>query len=205
MSDPRRNAEHYMDMTAYLAIRNAERELGMLPKNGEVWKVDYQGVERMVVVVAAHEGYCTVLLLNDERKSENDVGLAIGNNMYTDPGKLAYRYNNIFTERVMRLPNDEFSILISAVTDALCIYADKMSDKMEDLRQQIAVLEHGAEEYEMVIDKLQDQIRSLNCELESRQQPLLVSSDVAMAALQAERDVYKEAYHAIIEKLTERR
>ena len=39
MADERRNAEHYMDMTAYYGIKNAERELGMYPKAGEIWTV----------------------------------------------------------------------------------------------------------------------------------------------------------------------
>lgn len=200
MSDQRRNAEHYMDMTAYLAIQNAERELGMLPKKGEIWKVDYNGAERTVVVVAAHDEYCTALLLNEQRRSKSDVAVDVAGVgvMYTTPGMLAYRYNSIFTERVAEMTENDFSDLLCFVADDLCIKSDEQTDELLAYKEKVASLEELILQYQEKVEQQQDEINQLEAKIE-------VSFDEKSVALAAERDVYKTLYTETLAKLIDRR
>lgn len=187
MADQRRNAEHYMDMTAYEAIQNAEREMGMLPKKGEIWNVEYNGNERTVVVVAAHEEHCTVLLLNEYPKSNKDIKVIGKTVMYTDPAMLAFRYNSTFTSIIKKMPDDEFSDLLGYVADALCIQTDEQTDRVEELEEKL-------KKARMEVDRLTEQ--NFRLSKQSKENP---TADVA--ALKAERDVYKTLYEQTIAKL----
>lgn len=198
MADERRNAEHYMDMTAYYGIKNAERELGMNPKAGEIWIVEKDGIEKTVVVVAAHDTYCTVLQLDDRQENPYDIKITARSVMYTDPGMLAYRYANHFAEMIKQMPDGEFADLLGAVADALCIKTDDQSDELEAMRADIDVLEKQIDEHDRrVIEECRraDKLKAENDHLRAQ----IGTGD--MAALRAERDVYKALYEQTIEKL----
>ncbi len=198
MMDERRNAEHYMDMTAYVAIQNAERALGMYPKAGEIWTVEKNGVEKTVVVVAAHDEYCTVLQLDDRQKNPYDIKITARSIMYTDPGMLAYRYNTFFADMVKKMPDGEFADLLGAVADALCIKTDDQSDELEAKEAEIASLKDLCAEYDDRLQEAQDAIKALETQITKMAERSCIED---IAALQAERAVYKELYEQTIAKL----
>lgn len=198
--DERRNAEHYMDMTAYLAIQNAERELGMYPKAGEIWTVEKNGIEKTVVVVAAHDEYYTVLQLDDRQKNPYDIKITARSVMYTDPGMLAYQYHTYFDRLIYTLPDREFAGFLGAVADALCIKADDQSDELEAKEAEINSLKDMCGEYSELVGRLRKEIEALGEELEGRQTP-----GEQMAAIRAERDVYKTLYEQTVAALIENR
>ena len=88
-------------------------------KAGEIWEIQTNsGYTREVVVVAAHEGYCTCLTLTD-----NPCGYLVisRKQQYTDCGRLQYIFNDQFTEFVKKMPDNEFAALKDAVAEALGI------------------------------------------------------------------------------------
>lgn len=198
MTAPWRNAEHYMDLTPYLAIKNIERENCMLPKKGEIWLLDTNGAERSAVIIAAHEKYCSVLLLQDEQRSEKQVTVIAKSVMYAEPAMISYAFNSRFIAPVKSMPESDFADLLGRVADALCIKADEQTDKAEEYQKQLAMCKAECE-------ALGRENSKLKAELESHEQPLLVSSDVAMATMAAERDVYKTLYTETLAKLIDGR
>lgn len=201
MTDERRNAEHYMDMTAYTAIRNAEREMGMYPKAGEIWVIDKNGKESVVAVVSAHENHCTVLLLTDQQKRGNSIKITVRTPMYTDPSMLSYQYHTYFDRMIYTLPGGEFADLLGAVADALCVKTDDQSDELEAKQAEIDSLKDLCEEYGDKLSILRAEVDRLEIELEIESDKLRQSGTSDTATLKAERDVYKSLYEQTIEKL----
>lgn len=198
MTAPWRNAEHYMDLTAYTAIKNVERERNMLPKKGEIWSVDYNGVEKTAVVIAAHERYCSVLMLYDEKKNEKQIKVIAKSIMYTEPAMISYAFYERFVSLIKSMPDNDFSKLLGCVADALCIQMDEQTDKAEEYKKQLMV-------YKVELEALRQNNAELKEELERCQQPTLVNGDAEMAALRAERDVYKALYTETLQKLIDGR
>lgn len=190
MTAPWRNAEHYMDLTAYTAIKNVERERTMLPKKGEIWSVDYNGTERMAVVIAPQKKYCSVLMLYDEQKSDNQIKVIAKTVMYAEPAMISYAFYERFISLIKSMPDDDFSNLLGCVADALCIQMDEQTDVVDELEAEIAVLKAENE-------GLRQNMLAM--------QSLPAADEISTAKLQAERDVYKALYIETLQKLIDGR
>ena len=152
----------------------------MIPKNGEIWTVEYGGTESLVLVVAAHDTHCTTLKLNDTPRTNSDIKVIAKSEMYTDPSMISYRYNSSFVEFVKAMPDDEYKDLMGYVADALCIKADDSSDEVYDLHKELAALME---------------------ERDNLKKRLAEAMTVDAHRLKAERDVFKSLYEETLVKL----
>ena len=99
MDELKRNGSGYVDPTAYKALKNIEGGHNM--RAGEIWEVKTGKEFRYAVVIAVHPKICNVLVLNEERKSEDDIEVIAKGIKYTDPRMLSYTYNNLFVNFIL--------------------------------------------------------------------------------------------------------
>lgn len=100
---PYKNAEGYADPTAYEAIRG-------MAKPGEIWLYK----EREVLIVKNQGNYSNILQLGKYKKGCTDVA-----GRYAQPGMLSYAFNDLLTDCVDKLTDEEFAAIFEEVAGAL--------------------------------------------------------------------------------------
>jgi len=108
MSITIRNAEHYMDTTAFNGIMDA-------PQPGEVWM--WQGKE--VLIIRNQGTLCNVLALTDKCNGSDSVEVKSRSLRYTNPAMLQYAFNAYFGEFIKKIQDDEFDDILCAVREVL--------------------------------------------------------------------------------------
>ena len=98
-----KNSEGYADPTAYEAIRG-------MAKPGEIWTYK----EREVLIIKNQGSYCNILQLGSYKKDSVEVA-----GRYAQPGMLSYAFNDLLTECVQKLTNEEFETICDEVAEAL--------------------------------------------------------------------------------------
>lgn len=116
-----RNHEHYMDTTAYFALRNTDN------KRGEVWEADFNGDTREVLVLADHDDISTVLSLFDFYGVGNNkyAVQTDGVTRYTSVQRVSYLAENRFLKYVCNIDPEEFQVILWDVADELGIKPEK--------------------------------------------------------------------------------
>lgn len=89
LSDLLRNGSGYIDITAYIAIKNldkGEKEMGF--NRGEVYEYETAGGIRNALIVSANsranDRYINIILLNDERRGDSCPITMVGGVMYAN-------------------------------------------------------------------------------------------------------------------------
>lgn len=170
-----RNQEHYMDTTAFHAIRNAEN------RTGEVWHADFNGILRHILVLADHDNITTILTLEDVGSINNphEVECAWGK-MYTNTKRLGHLIDSRFVSRACKLDTEDFENILQDVADDLGI---KPVEKMVEVEKIVEV------EVEKVVE----------AEKPLKTRTVALQKDLMKA--QAEADVYKTLYTEMLQRL----
>lgn len=170
-NDLLRNGSGIVDYTAYRAITNISKGEQTM-KAGDIWEVEMNnGTSKEVVILAARNGYCTVLVLGDY----NDGYPVISREQkYTDVGRVQYIFNDSFTNFVKQLSDVVFADLKAAVAEALGI---------EQKTVEVPV--------ETVIEKVVEVPVPMRCS----------DSTAELVAAKAEANVYKNLYEQLLGKL----
>ena len=88
-------------------------------KAGEIWEIEKNnGTTAEVVILAAHEGYCTVLSLTD---FDSGYPVISKEQKFTDVGRMQYAFNDTFTFFIKVMNDKAFDDLMAAVADGLGI------------------------------------------------------------------------------------
>lgn len=198
--DERRNSEYYMDLTAYHAIRNIERENRKMDNSmkytmqaGEIWKAEYSNYEKPVIIVAVNESACCVLGLNDKRYSDADIEVVgIGGIKYTRPELLSYKFHENFVSYVRTLSDIEFKTIRNGVQEMLGFSSEAVCpDHSEEI-----------EWYDEECQKLRANNEELLQQLEKAQNQTSTAADTEkIIRLETERDFYKQQYDQLFERL----
>lgn len=98
-----KNGEGYADPTAYEAVRG-------MAKPGEIWSYK----DKEVLIVRNQGTYCNILQLGPFKKGSVDVA-----GRYANPGMLSYAFNDMLTECVWKVSNEEFEAICDEIAEAL--------------------------------------------------------------------------------------
>lgn len=186
--DNRRNNEHYIDLTAYEAIKNVEGwGEKMELKKGNIFEYDGGYETRKVLIVSSDERkdewYVNGIMLETEPKGNNLV--KIGEEMWTDCDKVSLLQRGKFGEYIMTASSDIMGEVDDAILEAFDLYLPEDIEKMTRLQNENNVLIAENE-------KLKREQRI----------PLPIGVDPAThIKLEAERDFYRQQYEVLLEKL----
>lgn len=204
--DIRRNGSGYFDPTAYMAMQNMERgDRNMEINKGEIWQVNNQSGTVMAVVLNVHENHCNILCLKDE-KEEGSVPVVAQGIKYTNPAMVSYKMKRGFISYIRTMKDTDFENLVCKVRKSLG-FGDENA-KVEEPVKESGIVDHDAE-----IDRL----KKLNADLTMEKEILKIQNDalnsaneqsdeirISMAKVEAERDLYKQFYEQLFERVVAR-
>ena len=127
----RRNAEGYIDLTPYKAMKEY--------RPVEIWTY---GKDCSPVLIIANQGtFCNVLRLVEERRDDCFMSVNAGakGDKWTHPAMLQYIFNDSIRGYLKRLPHEEFEAIKERIAAALGISAvetegDEIAKLKEDVR-----------------------------------------------------------------------
>lgn len=173
-----RNGSGYVDITAYKAIKNVERNMNMANcKRGEIFEVRMTNSDeiRKALVVSADfrtgRTWQSVLILMDEQKQEDWVPVVCRGMMYADCSKLSYIDSNRLYSYIRTATEDEMAAVDAMIAEYLGL---KLENKAECVP--------GIIEYTEPVQMLSDNSEEL-------------------AAVKKEAEIYKDLYNQLLEKL----
>ena len=205
-----RNGSGYVDLTAYKALKKIENG-GSKMKRGEIWEIAGIYENRMVVVVEAHEGFCSVLMLNLDRKKEDDVEIVARGKMYTNPAMISYTFNDRFITFVRRMKDEEFASLMHEVDKCFSMISFVASAEpkevleedaeKEEMKVYIMKLEAEIKELEAVNKVIEEQKEIAISKLAAKGTDLAAGHNEELMKLKIERDTYLNLYNGLLEKM----
>ena len=194
MDDLRRNGSGYIDQTAYKAIRNVEgvKEMHEI-KRGEIWKVEYKDGLEFAVVLSVKYEICNVLILKDKSTRMDDIEVNAQGIRYANPSVISNKHNRAFKTFVRSLKDEEFSRIMRGVMNALnvCDFCNTYDEtECEQLREQLK--------------EAQAEIQRLNAPTDCEDGEDTITLRLKLRETQTERDLYKQWYEKLLDKLVER-
>lgn len=177
-----KNAEGYRDETAGFAIMAVMREerlkqdktmkelLNSNNKAGEIWNIETtKGENRLVLVVADHGPFATVLYLSYAKGQFDDIVIDSGsvtNELYANSRRLCYVQAENFESCENYVSQEEFQDAMKKIADMLGItdfaktwnssvaISKPGTDKEQELREQHAAANAKADAYQNMCNKL---------------------------------------------------
>lgn len=175
-----KNAEGYRDETAWLAImavmkeerkdKSMEEFLNSNSKVGEIWNIETpKGENRLVLVVADHGPFATVLYLGYTKGQFDDIVIDSGsvtNELYANSRRLCYVQAENFESCENYVSQEEYRDAMKKIADTLgitelvktqnsSVAASKPeTDKEQELREQLAAANAKADAYQNICNKL---------------------------------------------------
>lgn len=195
VDDLRRNGSGYIDQTAYKAIRNIEGVREM--ERGEIYEVQYNGDYKEAVVIAVHPNLCTVLML-DDKQYNNSVQVVSTSIRYANPEMLSYKTKRDFGRFVKIMKDDEFKVLMNQVMRKLqvCDFCDTY-DETENEKLKAELMECTKER-----DYFEAQMKIAKRDTGKSEDMMALWLEIK--GVEAERDLYKQCYEKLLDKLVER-
>lgn len=130
-ADIKRNASGYYDPTAYEAIKSIMKGENKMNK-GEIWEAKQSnGTFKNVIVIADHGKFCTVLNLCENYNPEQ-IEVVCQGIMYTDPRKLQYTFNDMFTNFIRTMKDEEFDYIMEKIADGLGLDKPQPTETVEE-------------------------------------------------------------------------
>ena len=175
-----RNGSGYVDITAYKAIKNVERNTNMANcKRGEIFEVRMNNSDeiRKALVVSAdfrsNRTWQSVLILMEEQKQEDWVPVMCRGMMYADCSKLSYIDANRLYSYIRTATEDEMEAVDAMIAEYLGLKLENKAECVPELIQSI------------------------------HKEPVQVFKDNSeeLAAVQKEAEIYKNLYNQLLEKL----
>lgn len=203
MSDKelRRNGSGYVDPTAYAAMRTMDATVGGIAvQAGSIWRAMFGNVPRLLVVIATHYEYATILVLHEEAKTSRIVGFTTlsGEEYYGFPDMVSYKFYADFDTLEGQLTPDAFNLLLDKTAESLGlrqiapVIADQVAEcwgKVDRLRAQ----NEGLQERNNALEAELEKLKTERAPADGAQQEI--------ARLTAQRDLYKEEYKELLDSL----
>ena len=193
MDELKRNGSGYYDPTAYKAMKRYEREeeeMEQVINKGEIWEVEYGYERKMALVLAVHEGYCSVLCLNDDDRDTRDIYINARGMKSTESGMVSYKFTKSFMDFVRTTTEAEFADVMEKVADRLNIGGDTAGRIVNENALKLTI-KRMKEENEI----LKEQVEELQKKLDND------SFGSTIIKLTIERDLYKQQYEMLLERL----
>ncbi len=175
---------------------------------GDVIEVETSGRSKEVVILQIHERYALVLELKDTEPDENAFQIRSRAMMWTDTGKIGYAYPDKMTGFKRKLAEDEFAQLKMAVGETLGLFCDPFDDEpSENVQEEPSSMEQLLEELEhTVVEDIEELLKksgigSGEVVLEENVYEMQAELRNDLVKAEAERDVYKELYTELRDKL----
>lgn len=177
-----KNAEGYRDETAGFAIMAVMREerlkqdksmkelLNANNKDGEIWNIENsKGENQLVLVVADHKSFATVLFLGHTEGQYDDIVINSGsvtNELYANSRKLCFVQGKSFKLYENFVAEEEYQDAMKKIADTLGITelmktwnssvatSKPGTDKEQELREQLAAANAKADAYQNMCNKL---------------------------------------------------
>ena len=175
-----RNGSGYVDITAYKAIKNVERNMNMAKcKRGEIFEVKMNNSDeiRKALVVSAdfrsNRTWQSVLILMEEQKQEDWVPVMCQGMMYADCSKLSYIDSNRLYSYIRTATEDEMAAVDAMIAEYLGLKLENKTECVPELIQSV------------------------------HKEPVQVFKDNSeeLAAVQKEAEIYKNLYNQLLERL----
>ena len=227
--DERRNGEHYIDLTAYYAIRNIERkgkrkmEDNFEVYRGEIWYVEYgkssgseQDAGRPAVIVLndignKHSNVVEVVYLTTADKkplpTHVDIMCKVPSTALCEQVDSVAKYR--LMEYVRSCTNKEMAEIDNALLISLGLTAPEPAEVAEcDCLDHSEEIKHLEDENEVLKDEKSRLLRSLevlNQQLQEAQNQTTPAADMeTIIRLETERDLYKQQYELLFERMLEK-
>lgn len=140
-----RNGSGYVDPTAYKALLEVQRGEKMEKKTGEIWEQETnKGYMREVIVLADHNGCCTILQLIEGENPHCDIKVNCRGEKFTDSKKLQYCFDDSLTSFIRKLSDEEFSTILNKVANSLGI-KQKVVEVVKEVKTETPVANHHLE------------------------------------------------------------
>lgn len=201
VEDVKRNGSGYYDPTAYKAIKSIEGIKDIMFRKGEIFEIDINGEIKSALVVSsnerAYDRWLNIIILIDERKGKDTVRIICKGQMYADCGRIQFMPSERLGNFIKSITDDELNDLNDALAKSLglnvCNHCDREDDSVE---------------IERLSANLQDaykDITSITEENEELRKKLAFKQDnysESAIKLGVERDLYKNLYEQLLEKMT---
>jgi hypothetical protein len=208
------NAEGYVDPTAYFALKGGFMgyEANSPFLNGDIVTMEtLNGREIYKVILKVHDGYATTLPLFDRESNQNEYKVKAKGVMHADRGKVTYTaFRDLEAAQLVRHMEDgEFSKLLKAIgatigagdvftgigneTEA-AVEIIKLREQVEKLEQEKNSLIEDLAQAEKKETLLAMEEAQSNNESEKKYMNQIIKAE-------AERDVYKELYFGLLDKM----
>ncbi len=192
----KRNGSGYYDPTAYKALRNIEREVERMDcKRGEIFEfTTARGDLRKVLIISddarRYSRNLTGILLNEESKGEYGVQILCGCLMYAECDRISHIKADAIGNYIRTATDEEMQNIDETIMDALGLKVEneaaipdsKLEKELAEARAKIMELEtrqtYSPEQVDAISRQANEAIR-----------------------LKAERDVYKELYEKLLERM----
>lgn len=142
--DERRNAEHYMDLTAYQAIRNVERKEKIMEyKKGEIFEYEAPYNEkRQVLIVSSDERkgdwYLNGIMLESNPKGSNVVQVICGSMQYADCDKVSLIKSENMGQYIRTASDEEMAAVDEGLLDAFGLQPPEQLDFSEPIENNVS-------------------------------------------------------------------
>jgi RecA-family ATPase len=159
----------------------------------------------MAVVLAVHERVCNVLVLNDEKSSENDFEVIAKGVKFTDPCMISYAFNDNFIEFVKCMKDHEFETLTDIVRGELgfneCndVFEEAAHEKISELKMKLDELNAENANLKEMLKKSSYELAE-HMSLQSKQE-LECRFENAYKRLSIQNELLKEQNEKLIDRL----
>ena len=193
-NDLKRNASGYYDEPCYKTVTAP-------PKPGEIWKHGPTGAY-MLVIASAGTVYSTLRLTDVEH--EGNIKVMCKTPMYTRPIMIGYSFEDVLTEYVKAVKEEEFTAVKKAVGKALGIegngQASPIAYDLEDKVKALTDENEGLKKSYKDIFKENETLRS-GMEIKAMAEKAMDEAYCDMKDELAKANVYKEMYIELLDKL----
>lgn len=176
-----KNAEGYLDMTAYKAIKNVDT--GAELYKGDI--MEYQrsdGQMKEVVILANHGKFSTVLMLSDNERLPYAVKSR--EMRYTAPRMVNFVYNQFIGDLIRSMKMDEYNDLMAEVIDSFDF--DVPEKQRQNDGKTVALTNTELVQVKEERDDYKIECEKLHAEL---------------TGTKMERDIYKQLYDDLINNM----
>ena len=183
MNELLRNGSGYVDMTAYKALSNIEKENNKMEFNrGEIFEYEEVGKEtyRKALIISAefraNDRSQSVILLTEEPKGEINVPIVCEGMMYADCGRVSFAAVNRIGRYIRTATAAEMAQINESIMRCLGI---------EQKTVEVPTQHTGYEEFKEIDIKTSKKVQQIE----------------ELASAQAEVKIYKDLYEKLLEKV----
>ena len=218
-TNPRYNAEGYLDLTAYNAIYGGKDMVEW--KAGDIVSLYLMdGRESIRIILKPYNRYATTMTLFEEERYENEFEVVAMTKMHADLGRIGFTSGrDLETATLVRSMKDsELQQLLVRIAETIGVPADYYNyigivdsgaasgTDIDELAREIKELRDKYDAAETEKGELQRKYDALKEKQENNAEDIRVKDDKLIALMKdvakasAERDVYKDLYSEILNR-----